>query len=125
MCKYKNWLVCVDEFTDKNTIADDCPNCPYYPENENKKLGGVNMSEDVKNINEIEQPELSVDVPKRGEQTEKKHLPILSILFVMFSICLMSIQIATDWLYGETYPLLPFGILFSSLIAVVFIWKNK
>jgi len=31
MCKYLTHLVCKDEFTDKDVIANDCENCSYYP----------------------------------------------------------------------------------------------
>jgi hypothetical protein len=36
MCKYDYNSVCIDEFTDKNTIADDCDSCPYNPKNEKR-----------------------------------------------------------------------------------------
>ena len=30
MCYHTYDMVCVDEWADKDTLADDCKNCPYY-----------------------------------------------------------------------------------------------
>ena len=30
MCPYTPDMVCVDVFSDKNVIAGDCENCPYF-----------------------------------------------------------------------------------------------
>ena len=38
MCKFDIFSVCMDEFTDKTEIMNDCDNCPFNPKNEKKEV---------------------------------------------------------------------------------------
>ena len=90
---------------------------------------GSKLEEQLEKIDKTgEAHKIRVSLPDENEddvEQNKKHIPVVGLVFTVITLLLIIVNLVTDWKYGEMAPPLLFTSVITTIVSAIAFFYRK